>query len=209
VGLIPTVSPYLLPDVAPALASDLPRLSLVWSEDKTAALTAALAAGQLDAAVLALGPELGDVEQAVIGDDRFVLALGAAHPLAASARPIAAADLDAVELMLLSEGHCLRDQAIAACGRRRGRHSSFGATSLGTLTQMVAAGGGATLLPELALATENRRGRLHVRRFARPAPGRTLVLVWRRGSAVETAARRIAEIMRASYARMSRGKSNG
>jgi LysR family hydrogen peroxide-inducible transcriptional activator len=207
VGLIPTVSPYLLPDVAPALARALPRLSIVWSEDKTAPLAAELAAGRLDAAVVALGPELGDVEQAIIGHDRFVLALGEAHPLAASARPIAAGELDAVELMLLAEGHCLRDQALAACGRRRGRHTPFGATSLATLTQMVAAGGGATLLPELALATENRRGRLRLRRFSRPAPGRTLALVWRRGSATGTAAARIAEVMRMSYERMAKARS--
>jgi LysR family hydrogen peroxide-inducible transcriptional activator len=106
--------------------------------------------------------------------------------------------------MLLAEGHCLREQAIAACGRRRGRHSPYGATSLATLTQMVAAGAGATLLPELALATENRRGRLRVRRFARPAPGRTLALVWRRGSAVATAAVHIAEVMRAGYERLAK-----
>jgi LysR family hydrogen peroxide-inducible transcriptional activator len=200
IGVIPTVSPYLLPDVAPAVQKAHPRLHIVWTEDKTAALVATLQAGALDAALVALEAELGgDLAYATIGHDAFVLAVGPGHPLAASSKPIDAAQLRGSELLLLAEGHCLRDQALSACSRGRPRESQFGATSLATLTQMVAAGGGVTLLPELALATENRRGQLHLRPFKRPAPGRTLALVWRRGSAVAPAARAVAGTIRAQY----------
>jgi LysR family hydrogen peroxide-inducible transcriptional activator len=201
VGVIPTVSPYLLPEIAPALRRAHPRLQIVWTEDKTPTLAQQLAAGELDAALLALEAELGEVEHEVIGRDAFVLAVGSTHPLAKASRPIAAAELDGVELLLLAEGHCLRDQSIAACGRRRVHQSPFGATSLATLTQMVAAGRGVTLLPELALATENRRGQLHLRGFKAPAPGRTLALVWRRGGAFAAAAAALAGTIRHSYER--------
>ena len=213
VGVIPTVSPYLLPEVAPALGRALPRLELVWSEDKTAALCARLAAGELDAALVAMEAELGDFEHALIGRDPFVVAVAPAHPLARSSRPLAAdelrAELRGDELLLLAEGHCLRDQALSVCARGRRKESPFGATSLATLTQMVAAGRGVTLLPELAAATENRRGQLTLRRFKQPAPGRTLALLWRRGSALAPAARAVAETIRARYRQLSDAASSG
>lgn len=209
VGVIPTVSPYLLPEVAPALRRALPRLGLVWSEDKTAALTARLAAGQLDAALVAMEAELGDFEHALIGRDPFVVAVGAEHPLARSSKPLGADELRGEELLLLSEGHCLRDQALSVCGRGRRKESPFGATSLATLTQMVAAGRGVTLLPTLALPTENRRGQLTLRRFKSPAPGRTLALLWRRGSAMAPAARAVAETVRARYRQLSEAAASG
>ena len=199
VGVIPTVSPYLLPEIAAPLRVALPRLSLVWSEDKTATLAAQLHAGELDAALVALEAELGDFEHEPIGRDRFWIAVGNGHPWARSARALDADDLRGQELFLLAEGHCLRDQALLACGRGRRRESPFGATSLSTLTQMVAAGRGVTLLPELALATENRRGQLALRPFKRPWPGRTLAIIWRRGSPMATAARAIAATIRQSY----------
>ncbi len=199
VGVIPTVSPYLLPEIAPALRRAHPRLQLVWSEDKTTALVGELARGELDTALVALETELGDVAFEEIGRDPFVAAVGAGHPLCASSAPLDPHQLRPAELLLLAEGHCLRDQALSACARGRRRESPFGATSLATLTQMVAAGGGVTLLPSLALATENRRGQLHVRAFKQPSPGRTLGLVWRRGSSVEPAARAVAATIRERY----------
>lgn len=204
VGVIPTVSPYLLPEIAPALHAAHPRLTLVWSEDKTAPLTGQLARGELDAALLALEADLGELEHEVIGRDPFVVAVGAAHPLGASPRPLDPSELRASELLLLAEGHCLRDQALAVCSRGRRKESAFAATSLSTLTQMVAAGGGVTLLPELALATENRRGQLRVRPFKKPSPGRTLAVVWRRGSAMAPAARAVAATIREQYAKRRR-----
>lgn len=202
IGVIPTVSPYLLPEIAPPLRKALPRLELLWSEDKTSTLVERLTRGELDAALVALEAELGDFEHEVIGRDRFVLAVGAGHPMCGSSKPLAAGELKPEELLLLAEGHCLRDQALAVCGRGRLKESAFGATSLATLTQMVAAGRVMTLLPELALSTENRRGQLHLRAFKKPAPGRTLALVWRRGGAVTTAARAIAASIRESYQRL-------
>jgi len=199
VGVIPTVAPYLLADVAPALRRALPNLELVWLEDKTAALVERLTAGELDAALVAMEAELGDFAHEVIGRDAFVVAVAKGHPLARSSRPLAHDAVSGDELLLLAEGHCLRDQALAACTRGRRRESAFGATSLATLTQMVAAGRGITLLPSLALATENRRGQLAVRRFKQPAPGRTLGLIWRRGSAIAPAAHAMAETIRARY----------
>jgi LysR family hydrogen peroxide-inducible transcriptional activator len=171
----------------------------VWSEDKTAELVARLERGELDAALVAREAELGEVAGLAIARDPFVLALGAGHPLARSARPIAAAELDRVELSLLAEGQGLRDQAIAACGRRVVRAAPFAATSLLTLAQLVASSGGATLLPELALPVEAPRARLHLRRFTRPAPGRTIALVWRKGAASEPAARAVAAALKESY----------
>ena len=208
IGVIPTVSPYLLPEIAAPLRFALPRLELVWSEDKTATLVARLHAGELDAALVALESDLGEIEHERIGRDRFWIAVGNEHPWARSARALGAEQLRGQELLLLAEGHCLRDQALSACGRGRRRESPFGATSLSTLTQMVAAGRGVTLLPELALATENRRGQLALRPFKQPSPGRTLALVWRRGSPVATAAPPIAATIRQSY-QFSEAASSG
>jgi LysR family hydrogen peroxide-inducible transcriptional activator len=196
VGVIPTVSPYLLPEIAAPLRRALPRLGVSFHEDKTAALVAQLQSGGLDAALLALEAELGDVESEVIARDEFVLAASPRHPLARDPRRLSQSQLPVGELLLLGEGHCLRDQAIQACGRRGRETSPFGATSLATLVQMVAAGEGVTLLPELALPVENRRRQLRVRRFVAPAPGRTLAMVWRTGSPVAPAAKRVAEIVR-------------
>jgi len=203
IGVIPTVSPYLLPEIAPALRRAHPRLELVWSEDKTPLLAERLARGELDAALVALEADLGEVEHVELGRDPFVVAVGEGHALCGSSRPIDADALRGEELLLLAEGHCLRDQALSVCGRRRRKESPFGATSLSTLTQMVAAGRGVTLLPALALPTENRRGQLHVRPFKEPV-GRTLALIWRRGSAVAPAARAVAETVRERYQALTR-----
>lgn len=202
IGVIPTVSPYLLPEVAPSLHKALPRLELVWTEEKTPLLIERLTRGELDAALVALEADLRELEHEVIGRDRFVLAMGAGHPLCRSAKPLHPDELKREEILLLAEGHCLRDQALAVCGRGRRKESAFGATSLATLTQMVAAGRSMTLLPELALATENRRGQLHLRAFKQPQPGRTLALVWRRGAAVAPAAHAIAATIREGYERL-------
>jgi len=198
VGVIPTVSPYLLPELAPRIRRALPRLRVIWTEERTTSLRAQLEAGELDAAIVALESDLGDVDVAEIGFDPFVVAVGAAHPLARGTRPLRAAELDPAQLLLLTDGHCLRDQAIDACGGVRAG-APFSATSLSTLAEMVAAGDGVTLLPSLALKTENRRGRMRLRKLVKPAPGRTLAVVWRRGSPAAVAATHIAELARAAW----------
>ncbi len=182
IGVIPTVCPYLLPDVTPALHRSLPGLQIVWSEDKTPTLMREVAEGSLDAAILALDARVAAMEHVVIGVDDFVLAGATDNALVQARRPAAPRVLDGETLLLLDDGHCLRDQALALCGRTGAREGELRATGLSTLVQMVAAGGGVTLLPSLALAVENRRGQLRVRPFVAPAPSRTLVLAWRKGA---------------------------
>lgn len=202
IGVIPTVSPYLLPPVAPALRERFPGLQVLWVEDKTAALLAAIEKGRLDAAVMALEADLGDVAHAVIGRDPFVLATARRHPLGVRSAPADLAELEQAQVLLLDDGHCFRDQVLALCSRAGARETEFRATSLSTLSQMVAAGGGVTLLPLISVPAESRGGELAIRAFADPAPGRTLALVWRRGSPLEAALQRLAETMREIYTRL-------
>jgi LysR family transcriptional regulator, hydrogen peroxide-inducible genes activator len=206
IGVIPTVSPYLLPAIAPALRQAYRRLTVVWREDKTADLVRALHAGALDAALLALEAEIGDVERAVIARDAFVLATPPGHPLGTTAAPAAVSELSDASVLLLDDGHCFRDQALAVCARARVREGEFRATSLSTLTQMVAAGAGVTLLPGLAVPTEAARGGLRVRSFAEPAPHRTIGLVWRRSSPLGPALREVAATIREAYPHPGRGR---
>jgi LysR family hydrogen peroxide-inducible transcriptional activator len=202
IGVIPTISPYLLPEIVPALRRHFPRLQIVWVEDKTGSLKEEIATGRLDAGLVALEGDLGDVEHAVIGRDPFVLATPRRHELGAPTKPIQLSQLDKTEVLLLDDGHCFRDQVLALCADAGAREKEFRATSLATLTQMVASGGGVTLLPLIAVPTENRRGELEVRRFADPAPARTLALVWRRRSPLEKALKRLAESMRESFEKL-------
>jgi LysR family transcriptional regulator, hydrogen peroxide-inducible genes activator len=199
-GVIPTISPYLLPRLTAALHAAYPRLTALWVEDKTEVLVERLAAGTLDAALLALEAELGDVEHEVVGLDPFVLATGVGHPLAARTGPARTSELRDASVLLLDDGHCFRDQALAICSRARARELEFRATSLSTLAQMVASGAGVTLLPELAVPTEARRAELSIRAFAQPAPKRTLALVWRRRSPLEPALRQLAATARTAHA---------
>jgi LysR family hydrogen peroxide-inducible transcriptional activator len=193
VGLIPTVAPYLLPDVAPVLRARHPRLQLLWFEDKTRTLLEQLAAGALDAAVVAGESELGDLETAPIGRDPFLLAVPPGHPLARGQAPVRPDDLRGETVLLLDDGHCFRDQSLAVCSRVGADEASIRATSLSTLAQMVAGGAGITLLPAIAVATENRARGLAIRRFGPRGPARTLVLAWRKTAPSEVALRAIAE----------------
>jgi LysR family transcriptional regulator, hydrogen peroxide-inducible genes activator len=181
-GVIPTVCPYLLPEVTPPLRESFPRLQLIWSEDKTPALLRQVEEGALDGAILAHDARLGRLDHAVIGLDPFVLAASPNHP---AVRPRALATrhvLDGATVLLLEDGHCFRDQALAVCGASGASEGEWRATGLSTLVQMVGSGAGITLLPSLAVAVENRRGQLKIRRFKDP-PSRTLILAWRKGGA--------------------------
>jgi LysR family hydrogen peroxide-inducible transcriptional activator len=182
-GLIPTIAPYLLPGLLPPLRLAFPRLKLFLREDLTARLLAALAEGRIDAALLALPTETEAVDWAVIGDDPFFLACLPDHPLAAKAE-IDPEDLASAELLLLEEGHCLREHALAACRlpSAPGGESMRG-TSLHTVVQMCASGLGVTLLPKLAVDAGAVQGTgLVVRPLAGDAPPRVLALAWRRSS---------------------------
>jgi LysR family hydrogen peroxide-inducible transcriptional activator len=199
IGVIPTVSPYLLPAVAPALRRAFPRLTVVWREEKTADLVRRLQEGSLDAGLLALEADIGDVERAVIARDPFVLATPRRHPLATSRTPAHAAELREAPVLLLDDGHCFREQALAVCSRARVREGEFRATSLSTLAHMVAGGAGVTLLPRLAVPAETAHAGLQVREFADPVPHRTIGLVWRRAYPLAAALRNVAATIRDAY----------
>src|SRR4051812_44962057 len=156
IGLIPTVAPYLLPEVAPVLRARHPRLTLLWFEEKTRTLLEQLAAGALDGAVVAGESDLGDLETAPIARDAFLLATPPGHKLARGSGPVRPDDLRGETVLLLDDGHCFREQSLAVCSRAGADEASIRATSLSTLAQMVAGGAGITLLPALAVATENR-----------------------------------------------------
>ncbi|MEQ3626461.1 MAG: LysR substrate-binding domain-containing protein [Celeribacter sp.] len=182
-GVIPTVAPYLLPVALTRLRARDLTLEIRVREAQTAQLLAGLEAGALDAAVLALPIETTALEAITLCEDRFVLAGSAARldhlgPAAEELRPT---ELGADQLLLLDEGHCLADQAIAACSldptRRR---VDLGASSLATLCGLVAEGFGLTLLPEIAVRSELAGApALRLRRFSAPEPRRTLVLLRR------------------------------
>ncbi len=199
IGVIPTISPYLLPAMAPRLRRAFPRLTIAWREDKTASLAMALGAGELDAALLALEADIGDVEHESIAADPFVLATLPGHPLARKSGPVASQELRGTEVLLLDDGHCFRNQALEVCTAARSHESEFRATSLATLVQMVAQGAGVTLLPALSVPVEAKRAGLRVRRLASPAAHRTIALVWRKGGALAKPLREIASAMRAAF----------
>lgn len=199
-GVIPTLSPYLIPCIRPALRREYPALTLLWVEDKTEVLLGKLAAGDLDGALLAVEAEIGDVEREIVGYDPFVLAAPAGHPLMVRTSPVRLSELESENVLLLDDGHCFRDQALAVCSSAKAQELEFRATSLPTLAQMVADGTGITLLPQLAVATEVRRARLSVRPFAAPVPGRTIALVWRRRCPLAAALGQIARTAREAFA---------
>jgi LysR family hydrogen peroxide-inducible transcriptional activator len=200
IGLIPTIGPYLLPEVAPVLRARYQKLSFVWAEEKTATLIDLLARGELDAAILALEAEVGDLPRVVLGKDPFVFAAPKSHPLASGKRPLKATELDGERVLFLDDGHCFRDQALAFCSRTGAEEAGYRATSLLTLVQMAAGGAGVTLLPSLALGVENRHQELSVRAFAPQAPFRTVAFVWRRGAALEMTLKAIGDALAGAYA---------
>jgi LysR family hydrogen peroxide-inducible transcriptional activator len=195
IGVIPTVSPYLLPEITPVIRSRYPRLTVRWIEEKTEVVLRTLREGGLDAALLAQVSGMEGLDRQVIADDPFVLAGAPSEPLLKRRRPARVEELEGASLLLLEDGHCFRDQALAFCEGAEVREAGYRATSLATLARMAAGGEGLTLLPELSLAVENRHRELAIRRFARPAPKRTLVLAWRARSPLANALRKIAATM--------------
>ena len=196
VGIIPTVSQYVLPALVAAVRDSHPKLGILWTEEKTQVLLAALQAGNLEAALIAQLPALGEVECVQIAEDPFVLAGPRGHPLLKKRGPVRNEELAGERLLLLDDGHCFRDQALAICSHVSAREADFRATSLSTLAQMVAGGAGLTLLPTLSLLVENRRGELSLRKLEPPAPGRTLVLAFRKSSPLGPALRELAETLK-------------
>lgn len=200
IGVIPTVCPYLLPEVAPALRQELPNLHVIWSEEKTHRLIDQVDAAELDGAIVALDPRIDHLEHSAIGDDPFVLAAAPGHPLSKRHGPASPDVLEGETVFLLEDGHCFRDQALALCGATGAKEADLKATGLSTLVQMVGGGAGVTLLPKLAVPVENRRGQLTVRAFKSPVPTRRLVLAWRKGAAMKRALDAVAKVIRKEIA---------
>ncbi len=178
-GVIPTVAPYVLPPLLALLRKDYPELELYVRETQTQILMEELTEGKLDVLFLALPVKHPDIESAPLFDDRFLLALPKERKLSGRVR----ATNEFIEnerLLLLEEGHCLRDQALTYCSLQQvDTVNTFGASSLSTIIEMVAAGFGITLLPEVCLGVECRGRDLSLVRFVEPEPFRTLGLVWR------------------------------
>jgi len=198
VALIPTVGPYLLPHVARRLRRDLPRLKLMLYEHQTEPLLEKLRAGEIDVGILALPVPQDGLDTVALYDEPFTVAVPAGHPLAARDR-LKLEDLRGETLLLLEDGHCLRDQALEVCSRVRVHEDQdYRATSLETLRQMVAAGHGVTLMPQLAAASHGSTARgLKIKPFAKPAPARTIGAVWRRSTTRNQAIEAVAGVIRA------------
>lgn len=196
-GLFPTLGPYLLPHVVPRLRQRFPRLELLLVEEKTEQVMHMLREGRLDAAVLALPLDEDWLESEFLFEEPFVLAVPEGHALAS--RPeLGVDDLGELPLLLLEEGHCLRNHALAVCSLAgAGEKDGFRATSLETLRQMVAAGVGVTLLPMLAVKPPvPASGDMHLLPFRDPPPARRLALVWRKSSAMGGFLRELAQVLR-------------
>ncbi len=196
-GLFPTLAPYLLPHVVPQVRARYPQLRLQLAEEKTEDVLLMLQRGSLDAALLALPVPDQSLEVEILFREPFVVALPAQHPLARN-KEIQMQDLSGNELLLLEEGHCLREHALEVCALA-GAHErvDFHATSMETLRQMVAADVGITLMPLLSIKppiapTTN----LIIRPFAGKAPSRTIAMVWRKSSALSSFLRELSDCFR-------------
>lgn len=201
-GVFPTLGPYLLPHILPRLTETFPKVALKLSEEKSADLLAGLIEGRIDAAIL--GQRVEDVH--VVGTplfrEPFQLAVPAAHPLARGPQ-VATSDLAGQKLMLLEEGHCLRDQALDLC-RQSGaeEYDGFRGTSLETLRHMVMAGMGLTLLPALACAHPLGQPHIASLRFRDTSPGREIGLYWRKSSSHGRLMRTVAQLIREQVAEL-------
>ncbi|MDB5501021.1 MAG: transcriptional regulator, LysR family [Tardiphaga sp.] len=184
-GVIPSLAPYLLPRILPVLQKQFPELRLELRETQTKQLVDDIKSGALDAAMLALPLGEPEIETLKLFDDLFLLAVPADDPRPVATR-IKAGDIDQSRLILLEDGHCLRDQALAFCATAaRGNGAggmAFAASSLSTVMQMVASGYGVTLIPQIAADVEQRDERVKFLRMENPQPGRSIGLVFRKTS---------------------------
>ena len=198
-GVIPTIAPFLLPALLPRLRAQWPDLKLFLREETSAAACKALHRGQLDCVLLALPYACGEVERAELFEDNFLVAFppGAANALPEKVKPAA---IDETKLLLLEDGHCLKDHVLSACSRPELRaETAILGTSLHTLVQMVDNGLGTTLVPEMAVAAGLLAGTgVVTRRLDAEHPSRRIALVWRRGSPREKEFRLLADALKAA-----------
>lgn len=178
-GIIPTVAPYLVPRLIPELRRRYPQLVIELKELLTTGCIDDLKHGRLDCAIVALPVSAEGIESTLLFEDRFLIA-SAEDESTILMSPMTEDRVDVERLLLLEEGHCLRDQALAVCGTSAGRRvANYGATSMATLLQMVSHGMGITLIPEIAVKDEASRNRMRIVPFADPQPSRRIGLVWR------------------------------
>lgn len=181
-GVIPTLAPYLVPRLIPYLRERYPAIEIELKESLTDRLIADLGDGRLDAVVAALPVDADGIVTRALFSDRFYMAV-AENDRHVLMSPMTEEQVDISQLLLLEEGHCLRDQALAVCNTAGKRQLlSFGATSMATLLQMVANGMGMTLIPEIAIPSEAARNAIRIVPFAAPEPSREIGLIWRRSN---------------------------
>ena len=199
-GVIPTIAPFLLPAALPVLRARYPKLRLFLREDLTHRLLADVRSGGLDAALVALPYDTSGLDHVHVADDELVAALPEGHPLGRAER-VAPKRMESEEMILLEDGHCLRDHALMACGMTSSRHSrdeGFAATSLATLVQMVGSGLGVSFLPAMAVdAGVAAAAQITVRPLDADHASREVVVVWRSGSTRAQEGRLLAQVFRA------------
>lgn len=197
-GVIPTIAPYLLPRIIGALGLHFPQIDLHIRETLTPRLLEDLAAGRLDTAILALPVSEPTLTEVPLHDEEFVLV----RPSTDADKPVPDGEaLAQMRLLLLEEGHCFRDQALSFCNVRTNLpRDGLDGSSLSTLVQMVGAGIGVTLIPDMAVAVETRSAAVSVARFAQATPKRTIGMVWRKASPLSDQLEGLADVVRSAIA---------
>lgn len=203
-GIIPTVAPYLLPKILGPIKKAFPKLKIQLTEAQTAVITRMVREGDLDAVILALPLDEENLKQVELYAEPFYFAASRNHPKARQ-KSVSLADLDNEQVLLLEDGHCLRDQALDICATHNAvENTNFRATSIETLRQMVAADVGITLMPELALGS--RSGRVRYLPFSGDTPHRNIGLAWRATSTRADLLEELAALLQSTMARvMQRG----
>ena len=195
-GVFPTLGPYLLPHAVPQVSEAFPDLELRLVEEKTERILEELRRGRLDAGILALPVAEDGLVVRPLFHEEFVLAVPSSDPLAQTTDAVNTEVLTGERVLLLEDGHCLRDQALSVCRLAGASERDFRATSLETLRQMVASGSGVTLLPRLSVSPPvPPNDMLTVLEFTDPKPGRSIGLVWRQSSAMRKFLPRLAEAL--------------
>jgi LysR family hydrogen peroxide-inducible transcriptional activator len=211
IGMIPTIAPYLLPKIIGNLSRLHPELDIQVRETLTPRLIQELSEGRLDTAILALPVSEPSLTEAALFSENFLLV----RPRKDEGTPVPSREsLREMRLLLLEEGHCFRDQALSFCkpqssGPREASREMLDANSLSTLVQMVSAGIGVTLIPEMAVAVETRSAAVSVTRFKNPQPSRTIGMVWRKTSPLARQLLQISEVVCLSAGKASRRHANG
>ncbi len=195
IGIIPTLGPYLLPHILPAIKKTLPNIELIIAENKTENVMAQLRAGTMDAVILALPLKTEGLVVQELFREPFYIALPKSHPLA-SKKKLSMKELENESLLLLEEGHCLREQALEACQFALNQQSlGFSATSLETLRQIVGLGAGITFLPALAVKSSKLDKNIVIRPFSGAAPARSIGMLWRGSSVREQCSQEIVKLI--------------